>query len=95
MFKLRLEARQCLCCGICMDVCTPRAIAMRSYKKFGLEGPTLSYLVLNSGGNAELPPSVMSTFPYMAEADRCDGYMLCVSECPTSALDLRINQSVS
>jgi ferredoxin len=62
MFKLRLEARQCLCCGICMDVCLPRAIDMHSYRTRGVEGELLTYVMLDSRTNTEIPPTVMRHF---------------------------------
>jgi len=72
-----------------MDVCVPRAIDMRPYKKRALEGTVLSYLALNTDSNPEASPAVMATFPFMAKADFCDGCLLCVNECPTRALELR------
>ena len=87
MFKLRLDARQCLCCGICMDVCLPGAIALRPYRTRGLSGG-FSYLLLNSENNPEAPPEAMMTFPYMAYGQACDGCRRCVTECPTGALVL-------
>jgi len=62
---------------------------MRPYKKQGLEGPVLSYLALNIDSNTETPPKVMATFPFMANADFCDGCLLCVHQCPTRALELQ------
>lgn len=90
MFRLRLDARQCLCCAICMDVCAPQAIGMRPFKKEALEGPFLCYLALNSDRNIETPPGALATFPFMANTPSCDGCRLCVNECPTNALELRI-----
>jgi ferredoxin len=72
-----------------MDVCLPRAIDMRPFKKGALEGTVLSYLALNSDRNPEVSPQAMATFPFMARADYCDGCMVCVNQCPTSALELQ------
>ncbi|MGB9774102.1 MAG: ATP-binding protein [Bacteroidota bacterium] len=92
MFKLRLNAKHCISCGICMDVCSRRAIAMRINKSNNVEGEFLSYLLLHSDGEKELPPVEMMTFPYLAYPHLCDGCMRCVNECPVSALELQDNQ---
>ncbi len=88
MFRLRFEARQCLCCGICMDVCLPRAIDMHSYRRRGVEGDVLTYVMLDSQNNVEIPQREKTAFPFMAKAHVCDGCIQCVNECPTSALKL-------
>jgi hypothetical protein len=38
MFALEIDTRHCLCCGICTDVCLPRAIAPRPARAPGIEG---------------------------------------------------------
>lgn len=71
-----------------MDVCAPKAINMRIHKGKTLEGSSLTYLVFNDKNNSELPPEKMMTFPYMQNADKCDGCMTCVMECPTSVIGI-------
>ena len=86
MFKLKLDGKRCVSCGICMDVCIPGAIHMRFEKSSSVEGELLSYI--RSGDKRELPPEKMMTFPFLASPHRCDGCMACVKECPVSALEL-------
>lgn len=88
MFRLRLQAKKCLSCGICQDVCRPLAIGMRTDTGRSVEGSFLSYLLLDSRANRERPPSPMATFPYLAEPDACDGCRECVVQCPVGALEL-------
>ncbi len=88
MYELGLDAKQCVSCGICMDVCRPGAMGMRRWRSRTVEGPALSYLRLGTKHNQEKPPAVMMSFPYLAWPERCDGCMDCVRECPVSALAL-------
>jgi ferredoxin len=85
MFKLRLNARHCISCGICVDVCTPGALAMRRNSSRHIEGSVFSYLLLPN----ETPVETFETFPYLAFPERCDGCLACVVECPVESLDLR------
>ena len=90
MYELRLDAKQCISCGICMDVCKPGAMEMRHWHSRTVEGPYLSYLVLRMKRNREEPPVAMMSFPYLARPEQCDGCMDCVRECPVSSLALVI-----
>lgn len=92
MFSLKLNGSHCISCGICMDVCRPQAIAMRTKRSRGVEGETLTYLGLRSAGNVELAPAPMMTFPYLAHPDLCNGCAVCVNECPVVALELQTNE---
>ncbi|MBI4428876.1 MAG: 4Fe-4S binding protein [Ignavibacteriales bacterium] len=95
MFRLKLNAKLCISCGICMDVCQPLAIDMRVNILAKAEGDLLSYLQLHSVRNRESFPEKMMTFPYLSRPSLCDGCMLCVNECPTTALELQqVGQSV-
>lgn len=89
-YELRVEAKQCVCCGICMDVCQPGAMGMRRWNSRTVEGAHLSYLRLRTKRNPEIPPAGMMTFPYLARPERCDGCMDCVQECPVTALSLTL-----
>ena len=89
MFNLRLNAKACMSCGICMDVCAPRAIAMRTKSVRSVEGNHLTYLGLRSQANPEAATAALETFPYMRAAALCDGCRRCVAECPAAALELR------
>lgn len=88
MYKLKLNAKDCISCGICMDVCSLNAIDMRINKGKTIEGNNFIYLDLNGKTNKELPPEKMFTFPFMALPELCDGCMVCVKECPTYAIDI-------
>lgn len=88
MFQLKLDGQLCISCGICMDVCAPKAIAMRLHRAANAEGSARTYLFLQSSRNAERQPEKMMTFPYLAEPARCNGCAACVRECPVSALEL-------
>lgn len=56
MYKLRLNAKLCVSCGICMDVCRPRAIAMRVNGTQNVEGSVLSYVRLDQRGTGKALP---------------------------------------
>lgn len=88
MFKLRLRPHRCISCGICMDVCPPRAIDMRLNLSTGIEGSRLTIHHLEEVGAIAVAEQRMMTFPFMSFPDRCDGCMLCVHECPVEALIL-------
>jgi ferredoxin len=88
MFALRLNARACLSCGICMDVCPPRAISMRTASRKRVEGARLTLPLLGSFGEPSSELASMMTFPYLAIPEQCDGCGLCVQQCPVPALEL-------
>lgn len=87
MFRINLNGRECISCGICMDVCAPRALGMKTHKARTMEG-AMCYGHLASAGNPERPPEPMMTFPFMAAAELCNGCGDCVAQCPTLALKL-------
>lgn len=78
-----------------MDVCVPEAIDMRTHKGNSLEGKYLTYLNLNINSNREQMPEKMMTFPFMINPVLCDGCMICVDECPTSAIDIEFNGGIN
>jgi ferredoxin len=63
MFKLKLNGKLCLSCGICMDVCRSKAIDMRTNVLSRIEGDPLSYVLFHSHFNGEKLPEEMITFP--------------------------------
>jgi NAD-dependent dihydropyrimidine dehydrogenase PreA subunit len=85
-----LEGKECLACGICMDVCHTYAIAMRLDKSKPVEGDALTFVLLQTLHNLERPPQLKVTFPYLAQPEFCDGCGDCVKECPTNALVLAV-----
>jgi ferredoxin len=78
MFALRLNARACISCGICMDVCPPRAISMRTASRKCVEGACLALYRMGSFGQPRPEPALLMTFPYLAIPERCDGCGPCV-----------------
>jgi ferredoxin len=80
MFRLRHKAKDCVACGICMDVCAPRAISMRTRTVRSVEGRLRGEF------------RQLMTFPYMSRPELCDGCGWCVQECPCMALELLIGE---
>jgi ferredoxin len=95
MFRLRLKARDCISCGICVDVCQPRAISMRTKSLRSVEGPQLSFLALGPFGRGGRRVGQLMTFPYLSRPELCDGCGLCVRECPCAALELSIGEWIA
>jgi ferredoxin len=95
MFSLKLLAKGCISCGICMDVCDMKAIAMRTTWPKSPEGKVLTYRLLGSRDHEELSPVPMMTFPYLARPELCDGCEICVEQCPVNSLVLESNDSDS
>ena len=88
MYSLRLLAKDCISCGICMDVCGHRAIAMRTVWSRSPEGKILTHRFLDSPTRGEPASAQMMTFPYLARPELCDGCQACVDQCPVNALVL-------
>ena len=88
MYRLKLNAKQCISCGICMDLCPSRAIGMRSRDTAGIEGSRGLELVLADRWAEAVTPVRKETFPYLRTPDLCDGCALCARECPALALDV-------
>jgi NAD-dependent dihydropyrimidine dehydrogenase PreA subunit len=88
MFSLKLLAKGCISCGICMDICDTKAIAMRTTWPKSPEGKVLTYRLLHSGDQEELSPVPMMTFPYLAHPELCNGCAICVDQCPVNSLVL-------
>jgi ferredoxin len=82
--QLKLNGRDCISCGICMDVCEVKAIEMRSKVTRRVEGNLMSYLLLKDPGI----PNTPMTFPYLAYPENCDSCLLCVNQCPVQVLEL-------
>ena len=90
MFNLKLKSKNCISCGICMDVCKPHAIEMRLNSSDKIEGDNLAYIFLHCKDNIEVLPTQTMTFPFLAFPKLCDGCRDCVAQCPAVALDLQI-----
>ena len=76
MYRLKLDRRQCLCCGICADVCPLTLIVLRVYSGTGVEGRLVA---------ASQPKQ---SYPDAVEDIRCDGCGVCARECPAEALTI-------
>jgi len=83
VYELALNARQCLCCGICADVCTPRALRLRPWRGRTVERRHVAAPVLAGAAAA-----VAEGFPIMPDGAQCDGCFDCINECPVSVLQL-------
>ena len=94
MFELQFRVSDCISCGICMDVCAPRAISMRTKSARSVEGPQLTFLYLEPSDQSAYRIERLMTFPYMSAPELCDGCRLCVLECPGNALELSISDLI-
>lgn len=86
--KLILDARRCISCGLCMDVCGPGALGMRPSGRPGPEGIRLTYPLLATVENPESVPLVGMAYPWLLRPERCDGCLRCEAECPVAALSV-------
>lgn len=86
MYKLRLNAKQCISCGICADLCPLQALSMRSQETDGVEGSWRGGRVLADQWGDPVPAARKETFPLLRASALCDGCQLCVRECPVAAL---------
>jgi ferredoxin len=93
MYSLRLLAKGCISCGICMDVCNPGAISMRTTTSRTPEGRVLTHRFLESRDPEERVSEQMMTFPYLARPVLCDGCAACQEQCPVNALLLETTGS--
>ncbi len=81
--RLRLDAKACISCGICMDLCPPRAIDMARSNRVGMEG-AVSLLKLLEPQAPDPEPGM--TFPFLAAPQLCPVCKICEAACPTAAL---------
>ena len=88
MYKLKLSSKDCISCGICMDVCQPKAIDMRIHRGKTIEGVNLTYIEFDGSYNTDSVTEQMMTFPFMQNAGYCNGCMDCVNECPVHAIEI-------
>lgn len=82
MWRLRLDARQCLSCGKCADACAPAALAMRT---------PAAEAARNTVAAA---PRRVRTFPHLVAPERCDGCMRCTRRCPTGSVGVEKDRAV-
>jgi NADPH-dependent glutamate synthase beta subunit-like oxidoreductase/NAD-dependent dihydropyrimidine dehydrogenase PreA subunit len=70
-YRIQIEDKGCLNCGVCMDVCPVQALDMSRPKKPGIEG----------SGQFGSPFNWMMEYP--VQVGECIGCGICVRECPT------------
>jgi NADPH-dependent glutamate synthase beta subunit-like oxidoreductase/Pyruvate/2-oxoacid:ferredoxin oxidoreductase delta subunit len=75
-FRIQIENKGCLNCGVCMDVCPVQALDMTRPQRPGVEGSGVF-------GN---PFNWMMEFP--VQVGECVGCGICVRECPTHVVAL-------
>jgi len=95
MYILKLNAKNCISCAICMDICVPKAIGLRIHKGKTIEGNYFTFLELKNNFNEEHLPKQMMTFPFLAKPELCNGCMLCVEECPVSSIEILLEVSAA
>jgi NAD-dependent dihydropyrimidine dehydrogenase PreA subunit len=88
MFSLKFLAKNCIACGICMDVCDAKAIAMHTTWPRSPEGKVLTYCLLRSREQDQPSTAQMMTFPYLARPVVCNGCEKCVNQCPVNSIVL-------
>ena len=88
MYKLKLLVKDCISCGICMDVCIPGAIGMRINNGKTIEGDYKNNDSPNNYSENKFSHASMMTFPYMANPELCNNCMICSKECPTSVIEI-------
>lgn len=88
MYKFKLNAVLCISCGICTDVCIPKALKMNYACSGQVEGKSYIYMMFNSTSNVEQPAAQLMSFPYGSGMEKCTGCFSCVQECPVSAIDI-------
>lgn len=88
-YRLALNGRLCISCGICMDLCPTRAIAMRLHgAAHTIEGALRTHRALLQSGSREAPANDLMTYPYLHSPSLCNGCSVCIRQCPVSALTL-------
>jgi NADPH-dependent glutamate synthase beta subunit-like oxidoreductase/NAD-dependent dihydropyrimidine dehydrogenase PreA subunit len=70
-YRIQIEDKGCLNCGVCMDVCPVQALDMSRPQKPGVEG----------SGQFGSPFNWMMEYP--VQVGECIGCGICVRECPT------------
>lgn len=74
-YRITIETRNCLNCGVCMDVCPVQALDMTRPERGGVET-----------GGVGSPLAWMMEFP--AQVGECIGCSSCIRECPVSVMTL-------
>jgi NADPH-dependent glutamate synthase beta subunit-like oxidoreductase/Pyruvate/2-oxoacid:ferredoxin oxidoreductase delta subunit len=75
-YRIQIENRGCLNCGVCMDVCPVQALDMTRPQRPGVEG----------AGVFGRPFDWMMEYP--VQVGECIGCGICVRECPTHVVTL-------
>ena len=75
-YRIDIDHRGCITCGICMDVCPVEALDMTRPAAPGIE--------TGQGPGGPLP----WTMEHPIQVGECIGCSICVAECPTSVMTL-------
>ncbi len=95
MYSLKLLARNCISCGICMDVCETKAIAMHTTWPKSPEGRGAYLPPPSVPDQQELSPVPMMTF-YIWPARNSAMVVRCAwINAPVNSLVLELNNSAS
>ena len=75
-YRITIERRGCINCGVCMDVCPVQALDMTRPDHSGVE----------AAGTSGRPFAWMMEYP--VQVGECIGCGICIGECPVQVMDL-------
>ncbi|MDE3094513.1 MAG: 4Fe-4S dicluster domain-containing protein [Chloroflexota bacterium] len=81
-FAVTVDQRDCITCGICMDVCPIRTLDMTRARAAGPEAT-----FLRGTRTATVARDWMMAVP--VQVAHCNGCTICVRECPTQAISIK------
>lgn len=75
-YRITIDRRNCINCGVCMDVCPVQALDMTRPDRAGVE----------AGGGPGRPFAWMMEYP--VQVGECIGCNICIGECPVQVMTL-------